>query len=215
MDAKRYKIIYEDDWLMIVDKPSGMLVIPSPKKETNTLTGLLNRELDERKVDVNAYPCHRLDRETSGLVIYAKGKKIQGLMMEEFKEKKVKKAYIAFVHGNVKKDFDIINRKIYSRNKGRLQEAVTKYSVVERRKDFTILKVEPITGRTNQIRIHLAEYGHPLVGESVFVFRKDFPLKFKRAALHAEVIEFIHPISKEKMKFSAPLAKDMEGFIAN
>jgi len=67
MADKRYKIIYEDDWLMVVDKPSGMLIIPTPKKETNTLTDLLNRSLDERGVAANAYPCHRLDRETSGL----------------------------------------------------------------------------------------------------------------------------------------------------
>jgi len=71
---KRYKIIYEDDWLMVIDKPSGMLVIPTPRKETNTLTDLLNRDLDARGIETNAYPCHRLDRETSGLIVYSKDK---------------------------------------------------------------------------------------------------------------------------------------------
>lgn len=214
MGGKRYKIIYEDDWLIVVDKPSGMLVIPTPKKETNTLTDLLNQDLDDRLIGPNAHPCHRLDRETSGLIIYAKGKKIQRLMMEEFKKKSVRKTYIAFVHGRVKKNFDIINRAIYNRNRDRRVPAATKYKALERRKDFTILEVEPVTGRTNQIRIHLKDIGHPLVGESVYVFRKDFELKFKRAALHAKEIEFIHPITKEKLKFSSRLPCDMEEFIA-
>ena len=73
MAAKCYKIIYEDDSIIVVDKPSGMLVIPTPKKETDTLTDQLNEDLDSRGIAVNAYPCHRLDRETSGVIIYAKG----------------------------------------------------------------------------------------------------------------------------------------------
>lgn len=210
MDGRRYGIIYEDDRLIVVDKPSGMLVIPTPKKETNTLTSLLNRELDERGVEANAYPCHRLDRETSGLILYAKGKKMQQLMMEEFRKKSVKKTYIAFAHGRIDKNSGIINKPIYNRNKNRQDEAVTKYKVLEKRKNFTILEVEPVTGRTNQIRIHLKDMGHPLVGESVYAFRKDFALKFKRIALHAKEIEFTHPVTGERTKFSSPLPKDME-----
>lgn len=210
MDGRRYRIVYEDEQLIVVDKPSGMLVIPTPNKETNTLTDLLNRELDERGVEVNAYPCHRLDRETSGLIVYAKGKRNQQLMMKEFAEKKVKKTYTAFVHGRVTKNFDIIKKRIYNRNKNRAEEAVTNYKVTDRRKDFTVLEVEPVTGRTNQIRIHLKAIGYPLVGESVFVFRKDFNLKFKRAALHAQKVEFTHPVTKKRLTFTSPLPEDMD-----
>ena len=96
-EGKRYRIIYEDQWLLVVDKLSGLLVIPTPKKESNTLTGLLNKEMDSRGVEANAYPCHRLDRETSGIIIYAKGKSIQQRMMEEFRKRLVKKTYVAFV----------------------------------------------------------------------------------------------------------------------
>ncbi|MFA5085551.1 MAG: RluA family pseudouridine synthase [Candidatus Omnitrophota bacterium] len=213
MDGKRYKIAYEDDQLIIVDKPSGLLVIPTPKKETNTLTDLLNRELDERGIEANAHPCHRLDRETSGLIIYAKGKSIQQMMMEEFRKRAVKKVYIAFVNGSPVKDFDIIKKRIYNRNKNRFDEAITKYKVIERREGFTIIEAEPVTGRTNQIRIHFKEIGHPLVGESVFAFRKDFKLKFKRAALHASYIRFTHPITKKPLDFSAPMPGDMEAFL--
>lgn len=209
MREKRYRIVYEDEWLIVVDKPPGMLVIPTPKKETNTLTALLNRELDERGVEANAYPCHRLDRETSGLVIYAKGKSAQPLMMEEFRKRAVKKSYTAFVHGTVKKNFDTLKGFIYNRNKDRSEPATTRYRVMERRRGFTVLEVEPVTGRTNQIRIHLKGAGHPLLGESVYAFRKDFKLRFRRVALHAQYLAFTHPITKEKMRFTSPLPGDM------
>ncbi|MCX5678042.1 MAG: RluA family pseudouridine synthase [Candidatus Omnitrophica bacterium] len=211
--AKRYRIVYEDDQLMVIDKPSGMLVIPTPKKETNTLTDLINQELDERGIKVNAYPCHRLDRETSGLIIYAKGKAIQQAVMEEFRKRSVKKVYIAFVNGIVKKRFDTITSCIYNRNKGRAEDAVTKYTVLEKRNAFTVIEAQPITGRTNQIRIHMKSIGHPLVGETVYAFRKDYKLRFKRAALHAKRIEFIHPASGRKMIFESPLAADMANFL--
>lgn len=213
MDEKRYKIIYEDDSLVVVDKPSGMLVIPTPKKETNTLTDLLNKDLDSRGIEVNAYPCHRIDRETSGIIIYAKGKSMQQLMMDEFKKRSVKKVYIAFVQGAVKKPFDIIKEPIYNKKKNRLESAVTKYRVLERRGDFSILALEPVTGKTNQIRIHLHHIGHPIVGESVYSFRKDFKLKFKRTALHAQEIEFTHPATKKHLKFTSAMPADMERFI--
>ncbi len=208
-----YRIVYEDEQLVIIDKPSGMLVIPTPRRETDTLTGLVNKELDERGIEVNAYPCHRLDRDTSGLVIYAKGKSIQHAMMEEFRKRSVKKVYVAFVNGVVKKKFDTITDPIYNRNKRKTDGAITKYTVLEKHTAFTVIEAEPVTGRTNQIRIHMKSIGHPLVGEAVYAFRRDFKLRFKRAALHAKRIEFIHPASGEKMSFESPLAADMVNFL--
>lgn len=212
MNGKSYGIMYEDDWLIVVDKPSGMLVIPTPKEETNTLTHLLDKDLDSRGVAANVHPCHRLDRDTSGLILYAKGKKAQRLMMEEFKKRIVKKTYIAFASGVVEKDHDTIKSVIYNRNKRRNEPAITRYKVSERRKGYTILEVKPVTGRTNQIRIHLNRIGHPLLGESVYAFRKDFKLKFKRVALHASAIEFDHPVTKKRMHFTSPLPEDMRNF---
>ncbi len=209
----RYGIIYEDEWLIVIDKPSGLLVIPTPSGEQNTLSSLLNSELDRRGVKANAYPCHRLDRDTSGLIVYAKGKAAQRLMMEEFKHKRVKKSYIAFVQGTVKKDRDIIRSFIYNKKKGRNEPAQTDYRVIERRRGYTVLEAEPITGRTNQIRIHFKNIGHPLVGEDVYAFRKDFDLRFRRVALHARYIRFTHPITKKKMEFELALPEDMENFL--
>lgn len=213
MDHKRYNILYEDQWLLVVDKPSGMLVIPTPKKETNTLTDLLNNDLDSRGVEINAYPCHRLDRETSGIIVYAKGKKMQQLIMEEFKHRRVKKAYAAFVHGVIKKSFDTIKKNIYNRNKNRSEYAVTRYTVLERHKNFSVIEAEPVTGRTNQIRIHFKDIGHPLVGESVYSFRKDFDLKFKRVALHAKYISFTHPVTKNRVEFFSEIPGDMKNLL--
>lgn len=210
MSEKRYAVIYEDDWLIAVNKPSGMLVIPTPKRETNTLTDLLNKELDARGVEANAYPCHRIDRETSGVILYAKGKKAQKLMMDEFRTRNVKKTYIAFVQGALKKNSDTIKSAIFNRNKNRREPAVTGYNVIARKQGFSVAEVEPVTGRTNQIRIHFAGIGHPLLGESVYAFRRDFNLRFKRVALHAKSVELTHPFTKKRLKIEAPLPEDLE-----
>jgi len=213
MGEKRYRIIYEDDHIIAVDKPAGMLVIETPNKEKNTLSALLNKELDERGVEPNAYPCHRLDRETSGVIIYAKGKKIQQLVMDEFKNRAVKKCYVAIVHGNLGRESGTIKGRIYNRNKKRDEPAATHYKVVRRANSYDVVEVEPVTGRTNQIRIHFKGIDHPLVGESVYAFRKDFALKFHRAALHASYIRFKHPATGEMIDFVSPLAEDMKSFL--
>ncbi|MEK6733044.1 MAG: RluA family pseudouridine synthase [Candidatus Omnitrophota bacterium] len=210
---KRYDIVYEDGHIFVINKPSGMLVVPTPKGETNTLTDLLNQELDRRGAEANAYPCHRIDRETSGLIIYAKGQSIQKIMMEQFKKHLVKKTYIAFVHGIVRKNSDTLKGNVYNQKRRKTELMITGFRVLERRKDFTIVEVEPVTGRTNQIRIHFKELGHPLVGESVYAFRKDFKLRFKRVALHSKAVEFSHPVTGKRMNFNLPLPNDMIDFI--
>ena len=247
-DKKRYDIVYEDEYIFVINKPSGVLVVPTPKGETNTLTNLLNQELDRRGVEANAYPCHRIDRETSGLIIYAKGQSIQKIMMEQFKKHLVKKTYIAFVHGIVHKNSGTLKGNVYNQKRRKTELMITGFSVLERRKDFTprqkvqsinpgikgagsgftpmnpavkdatgsftIVEVQPVTGRTNQIRIHFKELGHPLVGESVYAFRKDFSLRFKRVALHSKAVEFDHPVTGKRMSFNLPLADDMASFIS-
>jgi 23S rRNA pseudouridine1911/1915/1917 synthase len=197
-------VVYEDDWLLVVDKPSGLLVIPTPKNEQRTLTSILNEDLEKRGLAYRLHPCHRLDRETSGLIIYAKGKSVQKKMMDVFRDKKIKKTYLAFVQG------------ILSRNQGEIKspieglEAVTKYKVMQRRENFTFAEIMPLTGRTNQIRIHLKEIGHPIVGETRFAFRRDFALKAKRLCLHAQTLEFIHPVTKKNIFLSSILPQDLK-----
>lgn len=210
---KKYEIIAEDDALIVVNKPSGMLVIPAPGKDRNTLSQRLNEELDRRGIEVNAYPCHRLDAETSGVILYAKGKAVQQQMMELFKQRKVRKKYLAFVRGRVQKKHGTITFPIMNYQKQREDPAITRYQVVSMSEHFSVVEVMPETGRKNQIRIHFKQIGHPLLGERVYAFKKDFPLAFKRVALHALSLSFSHPCTGAPVTFSAPLAEDMRVFL--
>jgi len=200
-------IAYEDNWLLVADKPSGLLVIPTPRHEQRTLTSILNEDLEKGGLTYRLHPCHRLDRETSGLIIYAKGKSVQKKMMDEFKHKKVKKTYIAFLQG------------ILSRNEGQINNpieglsAITKYKVMQRRKDFTVAKIMPLTGRTNQIRIHFKNIGHPVVGETKYAFRRDFKLKAKRLCLQAKELEFLHPVTCKRINITSKLDGYLKGFL--
>jgi len=189
-------IVYEDQWLLVVDKPSGLLTVPTPKKETRTLTSILG-----------IYPCHRLDRETSGLIIYAKDRPTQEKMAEEFRQKKVKKTYTAFLRGIPDRDEGRIDFPIEN------QGAVTNYKIIAKRKDFAIVEVRPLTGRTNQIRIHFKQIGHPVLGERVFAFRKDFTIKAKRLCLHAQELEFTHPVTHQPVHLKIDLPPDLQLFL--
>jgi len=200
-------VVFEDEWLVVVDKPTGLLTIPTPRNEKRTLTSILNDDLKERGKLYRLHPCHRLDRETSGLVIYAKGKSTQKKMMDEFKSKGIGKKYVAFVQGTVVKDQGEINKPIEFR------PAITKYRVSQRKKGFSVVEVMPLTGRTNQIRIHFKALGHPIVGETKYAFRKDFLLRAKRLCLHARDLEFLHPVTKKVMRLSVDLPKDLNIFL--
>lgn len=231
---KSIRILYEDDHYISFDKPAGVLVIPTPKKEKNTLVDFVNIQylqntLSQRSMcpggDVarankhKLYPCHRLDRYTSGVILFAKGKRNQQLMMREFKKRTVRKEYIAFVRGKMEKskgEIKSVIRDLHMRKYARAQNpklAVTQYEVVKVKKYFSIVKVYPITGRTNQIRIHFSEVGHPLLGERQYAFGRDFILKFRRTALHANKLIWVQPITKKIVKITSLLAKDMEKFI--
>lgn len=219
-DKKGFKIVYEDEAIIVIDKPSGILVVPDFNNQASTLTNFLNKELVSKGREYRVYPCHRLDRETSGLVIFAKGKNNQQLVMEEFKSRRVKKRYIAFVHGKLNRESGTIESYVSSSFKQGDKNfrkppklAVTKYKLIRAGKDFSIVEVWPVTGRTNQIRIQFKQLGNPLLGERKYAFGKDFALKFRRPALHAANISFRHPLDNKTMEFSAVLPNDMQNFI--
>lgn len=203
MEKKHIDIIFEDEYLLAVNKPAGILVVPTPKAEKHTLTNLVNQLLFERGLVSVAYPCHRLDRDTSGIVLFAKNKETEQKMFEQFKNRLVKKKYTALVSGSPKFNTGIINKRIEGK------EAVTKYTVVKRKEGYSILEVEPVTGRTNQIRIHLKIIGNPILGERKFAFGKDFKIKFRRTALHARELSFTHPITGKPIHLKAGIPEDM------
>lgn len=213
MDAQyQYKIsnigvLYEDDYFLILDKPAGLLSVPGPNKQSRNLTGILNVELEKKATSYRLHPCHRLDKETSGLIIYAKGKSVQKKMMQLFKEKAVKKTYIAFLQGKLAHNQGKINSPIDGHS------AVTQYRIVQAGGDFSVAEVFALTGRKNQVRIHFKSIGHPLVGETKFAFRRDYKLRAKRACLHAKILEFIHPLTKQVVRVNSLLPDDLRNFL--
>jgi 23S rRNA pseudouridine1911/1915/1917 synthase len=201
-------IVFEDDYIVVVNKQSGILVVPTLKNERYTLTNLLNEGFRKKGSSLKILPCHRLDRDTSGLIIYAKGKGIQEKVMEEFKKGKVKKTYIAFVQSYVSRKEGTIGYPIEGK------PAITQYKILKKdARGFSVAEVRTLTGRTNQIRIHFKMIGHPLLGERKFAFGKDYALKFRRVALHATRLSFSHPVTRKALTFTSGLPKDMEDFL--
>jgi 23S rRNA pseudouridine1911/1915/1917 synthase len=212
--------LYENDRCIVFDKPAGLLVIPSPRKEKYTLESIVNEQYAPGDGSWQLHPCHRLDQDTSGCILFAKGKRNQQLLMELFRTRRIKKSYFALAQGRINRMSGTINSPVESlesrRFKNRqLKPAVTKYRVLIRKKQFSIVEVEPVTGRSNQIRIHFTQIGHPLLGERKYAFAKDFKLRFRRTALHARTIQWNDPVDHSRITVEAPLPKDMEVFIAN
>lgn len=202
-------VVYEDNYLLVLEKPAGLLTIPKPGPGVRTLSSILNDDLKERGASYRLHPCHRLDKETSGLIIYAKGKSIQKKIMDQFRDKRIEKKYIAFVQGRLSKPQGQITLAIENKT------AVTKYMVKEERNGFTIVEARPLTGRTNQIRIHFKEIGHPILGETKFAFRRDFKIKARRLCLHAQGITFFHPVTGETISLHTQLPPDLQQFLTN
>lgn len=217
--SRQIPILYEDQDITVFDKPSGVLVVPEPRGTGQTLEDLVNTQCPLTSQG-RLYPCHRLDRETTGAIIFARGKSNQQKVMDEFRKGAVKKTYIAFVRGKMKRpagEIKSLIRDFHHSERGRRPEkpkpALTRYKVLSVKRLFSVVEVFPLTGRTNQIRIHMAEIGHPILGERLYAFGKDFELKFPRVALHAGTVEFVHPRSGLKISVVSSLAKDMENFL--
>lgn len=210
------EVLYEDDYYIVFNKPAGLLVIPTPKKEKRTLDSIVNEQYAAPERSSNLHPCHRLDRDTSGVIVFAKGKSAQRLMMDVFKQRGINKKYVAFVRGVLKRDNgeikravnDLDHRKFNKNSAAKL--AITRYKVIERKDKFTVVDVELVTGRTNQIRIHFSQIGYPLIGERKYAKGSDCTVKFKRIALHASSLECINPVTKKKITVRAELPQDMK-----
>jgi 23S rRNA pseudouridine1911/1915/1917 synthase len=208
-------ILYEDEQFICFDKPSGLLVIPSPKGETNTLTRLVNELYAPADHSWKLHPCHRLDRETSGVMAYAKGKRNQQLLMETFHRLEVKKTYLALVQGRLTRRKgelrshirDLDQRKFTRKSPGKL--AVTEYKVVQEKETFSVVEIYPVTGRTNQIRIQFSQFGHPILGDRKYGRGRDFSVRFRRTALHAKTLQFPHPATHRTVHATAPIPPDM------
>ena len=229
---QKIKILYEDEDFMVIDKPFDTVVHPSEhRKEGFFVTSWINEKYPEIKNVGESIKLksgeeilrpgivHRLDRDTSGVLLVAKTDETFDYLKSLFKNKKVKKTYLAFVYGSVQKEKDRINRpigksakdfRLWSAQrgaKGKIREAITEYQVVGRNKDVSFLKIFPLTGRTHQIRVHFKAINHPIVSDSLYAPKRESVLGFKRTALHASSIEFKN-LKGEKLLIKAPLPND-------
>lgn len=199
MKTKAFDLVFEDPYLLVINKKARIVVQPTPRKEKITLTSLAEKEISQK-----LYLCHRLDKETRGLIIYAKSQKIKEKIASQFKLRRVTKKYFALSQGNFKKRSGVFKSKILDKNgrkfREKPKEAETVYQVIENFAGFDFLRIMPKTGRTNQIRIHLAEAGHPILGEKRYAFRRDFVIKSNKLALCAYFLSFWHPVSNEKIE---------------
>lgn len=211
------EVVYEDEYLAVINKPQGMVVHPAAGNHSGTLVNaLLHHFTKLSTVNSNIRPgiVHRLDKDTSGLLVIAKNNEVHENLASQIKNKTAKRTYLAIVSGIVKEDSGTINKNlerskvdrkkiaVTTDTKGRT--AVTEFKVLERLKGFTYIEFNLKTGRTHQIRVHSKYIGHPVLGDPVYGYdHKGF--KLNGQLLHAYKLAFTHPITNERLEFSANL----------
>ena len=217
-------IIYEDEDVVVVNKPRGMVVHPAAGNFTGTLVNALLyhcKNLSGINGVIRPGIVHRLDKDTSGIMIAAKNDAAHIELSRQIQTKEAKRSYLAVVRGNIKTDTGHITTQLARDSKDRKRmavvntggrQAITDYEVVERFGKFTLVRCHLLTGRTHQIRVHMEYIGHPLVGDP-----KYSPMKtcfaINGQALHSEKLVFTHPRTKERMEFTAPVPEDMAKII--
>jgi len=219
----RLKIIYEDENVLVIDKPAGIIVFPEGKVGEKTLIDyLLNKYPDLKKV--GKFPrygaIHRLDKETSGILLVAKNNKTLKLLQQQFKSRKVIKKYTALVVGNLREEQGVIETLIGRSPRDRRKQkvylpyepasegkrpALTEYKVLKRFKDYALLEVCPKTGRKHQIRTHLSYLGHPIAGDKIYGFKNQIcPKNLKRQFLHASYLKIKLKSGEREFKSELP-----------
>ncbi|MGM9529210.1 MAG: RluA family pseudouridine synthase [Phascolarctobacterium sp.] len=217
-------IIYEDDDVIVVNKARGMVVHPAAGNYSGTLVNALLyhcKNLSGINGVIRPGIVHRLDKDTSGIMICAKNDEAHLSLSQQIQAKTAQRTYLAVVRGNIKTDSGTIETQI-ARDKNDRQkmavvkengrEAITDYEVVERFGKYTIVRCKLRTGRTHQIRVHMEYLGYPLVGDPKYSPMKT-PFAIKGQALHSQTLEFTHPRTGERMQFEAPLPEDMHKII--
>ena len=217
-------IIFEDEYLITLDKPAGMVIHPAPGHSAGTLVNaLLHHCTDLSGIGGVERPgiVHRLDKDTSGLVIAAKTESAHKNLARQFKKREIRKEYLAIVKGNVKKDKGSVHASIGRHKVHRKKmdtralngrEAQTEYEVIHRSEGWSYLRLWPKTGRTHQIRVHLASIHHPIIGDRLYGGQST-QFKMAKQALHAHKLELKHPITGSNLSFCAPLPPDIVVFL--
>lgn len=208
-------ILYEDSDVIVVNKPQGMVVHPAPGNYNGTLVNALLyhcKDLSTINGVIRPGIVHRIDKDTTGILVVAKNDEAHRFLSEQLKNHSMKREYCALVEGRLKDDSGTIDKPLGRNKKDRLKigivpdgrRAVTHYNVIERYDSSTLVKCVLETGRTHQIRVHMASIGHPLVGDPLYGFKKQ-KYKLDGQMLHAKTLGFIHPKTKEYMEFTSDL----------
>lgn len=211
------EILYEDEDVAVVNKPCGMVVHPAPGNETGTLVNALLYAMDDLSgIGGVKRPgiVHRLDKDTSGLLLVAKNDQSQLALSRQLQERQMEKHYRALVEGNLREDSGRIDQPIARSKKDRKKMAIdpegrpsiTDWTVLARGRNVTLLDVHILTGRTHQIRVHMKSIGHPVCGDPIYGSGKG--AKVPRLMLHAYTLAFTHPRTGERMTFTAPLPEE-------
>jgi len=216
MKKKKLDILYEDKFIIIVNKPSNLLTIANDSEQDNTLYNQVYTYLKQKHKNNKVFIVHRLDKDTSGIVLFAKNADIKYKLQNNWE--KVKRYYYAVVNGEVKKEKDVIKSYlketktflVYSSNDKRGKLAITEYETLKKNNKYSLLKIDIKTGRKNQIRVHLNDINHSIVGDKKYGINNN-PLK--RLCLHAYYLEFIHPITNELIKIETKYTKDFNKLI--
>lgn len=208
-------IVYEDDDVIVINKPQGMVVHPAPGHDEHTLVNALLYHCPLSTINGTFRPgiVHRIDKDTSGLLMVAKNDKAHRSLAKQLKDKTNIREYVALVHGRIAEDEGTINAPIGRSLKDRKKQAVVKdgrnavthFEVLKRYRDYTLVKCILETGRTHQIRVHMKYIGHPLVGDPLYGPKKT--IKGNGQFLHAGKLGFVHPTTGKLLIFEAPLPK--------
>lgn len=214
MKKEKLDIVFEDKNIIVINKPTHLLTVATEKEREKTLFHKV-LEYEKKKHKSNkVFIVHRLDKDTSGIVVFAKNMKVKTILQENWDKLVKNREYYAVVKGKLEKDKDTIktwlkenkNLVTYSSNHpndGKL--AITKYEVMKSNNNFSLLKIHILTGRKNQIRVHMKEIGHPIVGDTKYGFKTNVS---KRMLLHANKLELIHPITKQLMIFETKIPNE-------
>jgi len=210
-EARKLSIVFEDSELIVIEKPAGLLSISTDKEKRATAYSLLSNYVKDQDSDNKIFVVHRLDRETSGLMMFAKSEEVKYHLQELWANTVIERSYIAVVEGYIEKKEDVITSylvegktfKVHSsQNPKAGKKAVTNYKTLQRKRNFSLLKVNLETGRKNQIRVHMQDIGHSIVGDKKYG-ASGSPLK--RLGLHAQQLSFSHPISGKKIFFESEM----------
>lgn len=217
-------IVYEDSDVIVVNKPQGLCVHPAPGNESGTLVnGLVYHcggELSAINGVIRPGIVHRIDKDTSGLLIVAKNNEAHLKLSEQLKERKAMRKYVALVNGNIKEEGGTINKPIARNPVDRKKmavvqggrEAITHFNVLERFGQYTLVECILETGRTHQIRVHMASIGHSIVGDPLYGIKKE-KFNLPGQLLHAKTIGFVHPTTGEMMEFSSEIPEHFQNIL--